>query len=135
MRQARNPVGRFGTVVSSGVALGLLWLVLLLMLPAGASAAEVRLGVLIDAPKDEASRAIVNRLADEVRATLGATRPLRFDDADFRSTEWDYSSAVTHYRALAGVCDVVVVMGSGGIREVAGNGEFPCPTVGLGVFD
>ncbi len=109
--------------------------VVLLLIPAITFAEQVRLGVLMDVPKDEVSHGFVKILADEVRATLGTSRPLRLDDADIRSTEWNYSSSVAQYRELASYCDIVVLLGSGSIREVVGEGDFPCPTIGLGVFE
>ena len=110
-------------------------LVVLATFPTVTLGAEVRLGVLMDVPEDERSSAFVERLADEVRKTLGASNVLRLEDADVQSVDWECSEALTQYHVLSGRCDVIVLIGSGVIHKVVAGGTFPCPTLGLRVFE
>lgn len=108
---------------------------ILALLPTTTLGAEVRLGVVMDVPKTETSLCLLETLEDEIQKTLGASHELRFDDADIQSTNWDYTKSLVQYRTLASHCDVILLLGSGAIHEVASNGTFSIPTLGLGVFE
>jgi len=103
--------------------------------PATVSAAEVRLGIIMDVPRNERSQGFLDLMFQEMRKTLGASRTLRVDEADIRSLEWNNTQTMDHYHSLCGHCDMVVLLGSGAIHKVVADGAFLRPTLGLGVFE
>jgi len=133
--ESNHPFLKFRRMAATLIALVFLPVLAHVIVPATALAAEVRLGIIMDVPRNDRSQALLELMVDEMRKTLGSSHALRLDEADILSTDWNFDRTMDHYRALCGQCDVIVLLGSGAIQEVVSDGAFCRPTLGLGVFE
>lgn len=111
------------------------FLILLFLIGSIATAQTVRLGILTDFPLDERAEPFFAQLEEELGKTLGSRRTLILNRSDIVNLGWKYENAVSSYEALAKRCNLIILLGSGSIHKVYEQGNFPKPTIGLGVFD
>ncbi|MGH1362794.1 MAG: TolC family protein [Calditrichia bacterium] len=111
-------------------------MIFLVMLTSSISMAQtVRLGIVADFPENERADVFIQQFKEEIGKTIGSRKTLQLKDSDVLTMDWDYSKATGYYNALVKRCDLVLLLGSGSIHSVLEQGDFPKPTIGLGVFD
>lgn len=98
-------------------------------------AQEVRLGIIADLPNEAQLNQLNQPLLEEIRKTLGPSRPVSLVDSNVFTINWKIEPVAERYETLQERVDLILLIGAVSIRGALDRGVFEKPTIGLGVFD